>query len=255
MKLSGAPEPDQLLSATEFIDQVNTLTFDEREEAALTTLLQGHVPSYMRSFVKLTVTFRDKQNVTHELSLHVLPDYLTIGNDLDHLLMPLNPLTAQKLCDAWNCMLPTSKIVNMIWSSAAFKLSPQPWGPPYDASMHSTSRYVVHNERIMATMQKNLVDHTKLVAGHKKDVVLCNRLALQPKQVAIYGWHQANGIPIQPVSLVHENTYADYSHGIRLVSLECELDGNAEDLRAVLQDPTLCIAVSNEGPLKVIRQP
>ncbi len=40
----------------------------------------------------------------------------------------------------------------------------------------------------------------KLIAGHKKDVVITNRLLTMPKRVAIYGWHRPNGSPIQPLA-------------------------------------------------------
>jgi hypothetical protein len=93
------------------------------------------------------------------------------------------------------------------------------------------------------------------MGGHKKDVVLTKQLAAKPKSVAIFGWHQANGKPIQPVYLGHENTYADYSHGIRMVSRECLLDDQPDDLGRVLMDANLCGVVSSEGPLPFIRQP
>ena len=64
-----------------------------------------------------------------------------------------------------------------------------------------------------------------LVSGHKKDVVLTNRLITHPGQIAIYGWHRGIGEPIQPLSTVHGAGYADYSHGIRLVSQMAMIDG------------------------------
>ncbi len=62
-------------------------------------------------------------------------------------------------------------------------------------------------------------------AGHKKDVVITNRLTREQGRIAIYGWHQPTGIPIQPLSTVHGAGYADYSHGIRLVSDVVLIDG------------------------------
>ena len=34
-----------------------------------------------------------------------------------------------------------------------------------------------------------------LVSGHKKDVVISPRLTTNPEKLAIYGWHQLNGVP------------------------------------------------------------
>ncbi len=60
----------------------------------------------------------------------------------------------------------------------------------------------------------------ELISGHKKDLVLSNRLRQLPDRVAIYGWHRAPGDPIQPLSTVHGARYVDYSHGVRLVSAD-----------------------------------
>jgi hypothetical protein len=121
--------------------------------------------------------------------------------------------------------------------------------------MMSIERIVAHNARVQDKLKELGYDGLGLLSGHKKDVVLSARLATKPKSVAIFGWIQPNGKPIQPVSTVHENTYADYSHGVRLVSQECVLDGSPMDLSVVLQDPVLCVALSDEGPLPFVRQP
>lgn len=243
------------MTATDFVKSIAGLDRHKREDASLAALLAGHVPSYMRDFVDVTLTFADVQGVGHTLVIRSLPDYLCIGTDSDRLRIPLWPLTAQKVADAWNCVLPTSKVVTILWNAAASKLPPQPWGPPYDASMMSTDRIVQHNARIETSIKKLNLDATKLMGGHKKDVVLTKQLAAKPKSVAIFGWHQPNGKPIQPVYLGHENTYADYSHGIRMVSRECLLDDQPADLASVLTDANLCGVVSNEGPLPFVRQP
>jgi hypothetical protein len=51
---------------------------------------------------------------------------------------------------------------------------------------------------------------------------------------------------------VHENTYADYSHGVRLVDSTMVVDGVERPIAEVLRDPVLCKLVSGEG---VIRDP
>ena len=243
------------MTATDFVKSIAGLDRSKREDAALAALLAGHVPSYMRDFVDVTITFADSHDVGHKLVVRVLPDHLCIGTDADRLRIPLWPLTAQKVADAWNCVLPTTKLVTIIWNAAPSKVTPQPWGPPYDASMMSTDRIVQHNARVEATLKKLGIDGTKLMAGHKKDVTITNQLIAKPKQVAIFGWIQANGKPIQPLYLGHEAQYCDYSHGIRVISRECVLDGQPDDLARILMDPQLCVGVSDEGPLKLVRQP
>jgi hypothetical protein len=59
----------------------------------------------------------------------------------------------------------------------------------------------------------------KLVAGNKKDVIISNRIYNDTSNchVVIYGWHKTNGKAIQPLYARHLNSWADYSHGIRLI--------------------------------------
>src|SRR5262249_8630683 len=57
--------------------------------------------------------------------------------------------------------------------------------------------------------------------------------------VVIYGWHYKSGKNIQPESDVHENTYVDYSHGIRLLSQKMVVDGKPALLADVLKDKEL----------------
>ena len=86
-----------------------------------------------------------------------------------------------------------------------------------------------------------------LVAGDKKDVVIAAKLSGTPGKVAIYGWHQANGKPIQPLYTGHADFYADYSHGIRLVQLTLGVNGVVKTVPEVLADAALCGLLSDEG--------
>ena len=252
-------ESSKTITASQFVTGLMNQSRSQREESFLNALLQGLVPQHMKSFVEVPFSFIDANSMTHSIVLNVLPDYLKIGTDDDSFRVPLWPLTAQKIADAWECVLPTTRIVSLLWQHAVNKLPPQPWGPPYDASMMSTQRIVDHNKRVEVTAKSLSADLSKLTAGHKKDVVITNKLVVKPQQVAIFGWHQLNGKNIQPLYLGHENTYADYSHGIRMISFACTLDGQPDDVRRIMQDPILHGALvdhaSDEGPMKLVRQP
>ena len=91
-----------------------------------------------------------------------------------------------------------------------------------------------------------------LVSGHKKDVVLTNRLAQRPGQIAIYGWHRGPSAPIQPLSTVHGARYADYSHGIRLVSQTAIVNGKRQAVYDILRDSMLANALSDEGSMREV---
>jgi hypothetical protein len=92
-----------------------------------------------------------------------------------------------------------------------------------------------------------------LVAGIKKDVVITNRLKEKPNRVAIYGWHKLDGEPIQPLTIVHKETYVDYSHGTRLVRRAMRVDGRDMMIEDVLKDPHRCAVISDEGTIEVPR--
>ena len=90
-----------------------------------------------------------------------------------------------------------------------------------------------------------------LVSGDKKDVVMSNRLASNLGRIAIYGWHRAPGDPIQPLSIVHGVNYADYSHGIRLISQWALINGKLQSIRHLLQNPSTAKVLSDEGPMRL----
>ncbi len=91
------------------------------------------------------------------------------------------------------------------------------------------------------------------MAGHKKDVVIANRLFKTRGKVAIYGWHKPDGKPIQPLYTGHAASHVDYSHGIRLVSRRMMVNGVATTIEEVLADPAAAPLLSNEGPMPQTR--
>ncbi|MFN7135102.1 MAG: hypothetical protein ACK4N5_23705, partial [Myxococcales bacterium] len=199
--------------------------------------------------VTVSATLSDGR--VHTATFQVMPDYLAIGSDDDQVRIPMNPLTAQRIADAFGMSLPTRLVVDAVYANAEVKLPPRPMTP--GAQMMSNAYFAQHD----ATIDGQLAGRTPgaLVAGHKKDVVLTNLLAQRPDRVAIYGWHQPNGKAIQPLSTIHENTYADYSHGVRLVGGTVRVDGVERPIAEVLRDPVLSKLLSDEGPLRLTRQP
>jgi hypothetical protein len=97
----------------------------------------------------------------------------------------------------------------------------------------------------------------ELVGGDKKDVVISNIIYGYPApgRVVIYGWHYTSGTAIQPMYNGHEETYADYSHGIRLVQMNMLVNGVAATVSSVLQSTTISALLSDEGSIAVPRYP
>jgi hypothetical protein len=185
---------------------------------------------------------------------YVTPDYLAVGSNEDYFLTPMTPLLAQRLADTLLCALPTRKMVDDIYAAAPLKLSPAPIPP--SAEMITVPVFVRHDSLVRAQRHAELDRFPlgTLVGGTKKDVVISNKIRneLKPgvhKPVVIYGWHQAGGIPIQPLYNGHGETYADYSHGIRLVLNAAQLDGVPTRVSEILKDSTLSAILSDEGPI------
>jgi hypothetical protein len=224
-----------------FMGTLLSASVPAREAAMLAEILRGNVPPSLTRLAGVPVSAGK-----HTGTVFVAPDYLGIGSDQDFVRTPLNALSAQAIADHLGCVLPTTKLVDAIWRAAPRKLAPLPWGPPYDATMLSTARFVAHSDRITAQRAGTPLD--ELVAGDKKDVVLTETIAAHPGHVAIYGWQLPNGQPIQPLATIHAITYADYSHGVRLVLGRMLVDGAEIALADVLADPNLCALVTDEGP-------
>lgn len=233
------------MTGSSFIQANMNIKGAQRERNILNEFQHGNIPDFLRHFVPIDVV-----QGANTLTMLVMSDYLSIGSSQDYCRMPMSPLTAQAIATQYDCSLPTKMIVDHIWRNSPNRLEPKPWGPPYDTSMSDTYRYGVHNN----TIQQQLVlrDPTVLISGHKKDVVLTNRLAPNNPghRVAIYGWIQSNGTPIQGLNpRDHDDQYADYSHGIRLVANDVMINSVPMKLQDVLKHPTLCYMISDEGPL------
>jgi hypothetical protein len=223
---------------------VRSLTRAAREAALVREVRAGNVPSFLRRLEPVSVTLGGRTIV-----YHVTPDYLAVGSDDDFVRLSLSATAAQAMADASGCLLPTARMVDQVFAQAAVRLAPQPLPP--GPAMVTVDYFLLHEARVEAQRRGRPLG--ALTAGHKKDVVLTNRLLAQPGRVAIYGWHRAVGAPIQPLSLVHERSYSDYSHGVRLVHPVATVDGQDVRLSDVLRDPALAPLLSGEGVLRTLR--
>ena len=237
-----------MTSATELTKQYTKApTVQAREKLIYDHIKQGLSPSCVHNTTKITIV-----NKSDVLQLEVYQDYYSVGDDTDFLRIPLLPKTAQIVANMFDCCLPTRKIVNEIWNNATVKLAPKPYAPgPSDPSRSSTAAYVKNNEAIEAQLLKQGISGAPnfLIAGHKKDIVVCKALQRKKDKLFIYGWHELNGKPIQPLSDAHAGNYVDYSHGIRLIKNECVLNGTKTTVKEVLKSSQYCVLLSDEGTL------
>jgi hypothetical protein len=215
-----------------FAETIADLPPKAREAAIVQEIIRGNIPDFLRKFRIIHIDRCDYR---------VMPDYLAVGSDDDYVRMPMTPGSGQAIADAFGCSLPTRKMVDDIYKNADVKLDPKPLTQEREA----VRSFVQHNQIIEEQLAGKLPG--RLVAGHKKDIVITNRLKEKPHKVAIYGWHKLDGKPIQPLYVGHADYYADYSHGVRLIQREVLVDSKPYDLREVLKDPALCASLSDEG--------
>jgi hypothetical protein len=244
------------MSGSQFATYIWSMSLTDRENAIYAEVLNGNVPDFMRNLVPVT----SSATISHTLytcTYYVLPDYTAIGCDTDYFLCPMTPLLAQRIADQIGCTLPTSKMVDDIWLAASVKLAPSTIPP----SPQMTTVPIFYQEDTTIWNQRKVVLATnplgELVGGDKKDVIISNHIYGNPSpgRVVIYGWTQLDSVPIQPVYWGHENTYADYSHGIRFVQLACTLNGSATTVNNILTSSSLDSVLSDEGTIAVPRYP
>lgn len=218
-----------------------------RDDVIARAITAGNLPEFQRRLVPVTLAGRDERGQDLRITLCVMPDYLAIGSNADFVRVPLGLPAANRIAEQFDMVLPTTRMVDAIHVQAGLRLAPEPMTP--GPQMASTEYFVRHNATLERQRRAAGAALGVLVSGHKKDLVLSNRLARNPGRVAIYGWHRASGQPIQPLSTVHGAAYADYSHGIRLISRRAYVNGRAVDLRDLLADGRYAGLLSDEGPI------
>lgn len=239
------PRPVGAETGSAFLDRAEGLGRAAMDDAVEAAILAGNIPDHLRKLVPITMS--DDRGRT--AVLHVTCDYLAVGSDADFIRMPMTSAAAQRLCNRLGTILPTPRLVDAIYKQAVVKLPPS-WidGGPTEGTL---ADYAVHNEKLEKRRQRD--DHPlgSLVAGHKKDIVLCERMFEHPGRVAIYGWHEREGKVVQPLSTRHSCRYADYSHGIRLVDQSMTIDGRVLRVADVLEDPDVADLLSDDGALPI----
>ena len=243
-RLPLPPRPAGAPTGSALAVELDNLSLDAREERLRSEILSGNVPQGLRTFVPVTV-----RSAGMDLTLYVLPDYLAAGSDDDYLLLPLSPRMAQDIAEKLESQLPTPRIVDLVYSNAAIRLTPKPMPP--DTNMTRVSRFMEHTLQVRKQLGELGINRMpgRLTAGHKKDVVVSSRLRDVSGRVAIYGWHKPDFTPIQPLYIGHAETWVDYSQCVRLVHNKVRLNGEERGLADVLRTSTAAM-LSDEGPLE-----
>lgn len=234
-----SPPQESRMSGTRFIDSVRNLPQDERERRIFEEVAKGNVPDFVlrQNFRPVSVSaVIDGRQVS--ATFRVSADYIAVGTNQDYVRMPMSPLLAQRIAAHLGCVLPASRMVDLVDEESKrqggfqrFYAAPEIASRVTDpdtgrkvGARWNIRKYGAYEGRWMksaafAEEQSRMVDddlHSSarqdgIRSGHKKDIVY-HPEAERRRNVAIY--HKG----IQGLNYVtHENTYADYSHGARLV--------------------------------------
>ena len=172
----------------------------------------------------------------------VSTDYLTAQG----VHIPLWPSTAQRIADRFDAILPTKALVDAIWRAAVVKIEPHPMN--YRPLAGDDVRIIAQHEAIV---DSQVTGREGLRDGGFKSIVVGRTLATPAGagKVCIFGWHRANGVPIQPVYCSHSARFSDYSHGTRLASRTAYLNGQPVAIETLFADPRYAPLLNESGTL------
>ncbi len=238
---------DPSVTGTAFYTTSAAWGWKQRDSLAEALILAGQMPDFLKRFTAVKVHAVSASSKKLQVVYYVSPDYLSVGTNEDWARIPLTPMAAQRIADSFHCFLPTPQITNDIYAQAKVKLAPVPMYAFRDSTVTMWQHHLI--------IEGQRKGRKGLIAGIKKDVVLSGKLLQDPRpnRVAIYGWHQLNGKPIQPVYTGHVNWYVDYSHGIRLVYRTIWVNGRPMDYTAVMADPFLRKILAGDDANTVLR--
>ena len=256
-RAAGAP------TGSAFINSLGNTTGVERENRIFEQLRAGNMPPSLLTFHTVRTTATDRAGASHRIEYYVTPDVLSIGTESDAVRVPMDPVTAQRVADAFDCLLPTARMVEQIYAAAPTKLefiAGNFAGTPRAYLQAASSSYQEHSRAIDAQLRR---PPTILTAGHKKELVISSNYRQQGQhdshpvpKLAFYGAFKANGEPWQRgagprgmPSFAHEPSYVDYSHGVRLVWPTMQVDGSERRVADVLADANLAPLLAAEGAI------
>ena len=150
---------------------------------------------------------------------------------------------AQRIADQLHAILPTPRILQLIWEQADVRLFPCTL--PADQEMASTVRMIEHSRCV----DERIAGRKGLIVNVGKHWVLTNHITEKRNLAANYGWFMKGQRPIQTLGTRHDTAHTDYSQVLRLVKPTISVDGREVDIRRIGRSPELWGLVSDEGPL------
>jgi peptidoglycan hydrolase-like protein with peptidoglycan-binding domain len=252
MSRTGQGATRQPLGGRAFLEGLRGSNGAAREAAFMGAIHAGNIPDSLRGLRPVTIT--DPRNSTVSITIYVTPDYLRVGRDGDSAIIPLGANGSYTAAAGFNGIIPTPHMVDAIYRSGR-RVDAEPMTP--DGRMTSTGYLIDQIGTTDAALARRGASLGALVGGHRKDVVVNDRLETRPTRVAIYGWHGTNGQPLEPGNTAHREDYVDYSHGTRIVHGVVRVTTGDEvtyrSIHDVLQDRRYAHILTGDGTLNAAR--
>ena len=244
---------------------------EAREAAFWQEFQKGNYPSFVSLFAPVTMTDKAGRKATFMVSV----DYAAIGTDDDWLRMPLSGYHATRVAEAFGCYLPTNKLVMEIYRQAAVKLVAHPFdcqGTGSGTWQRSNVATMGHEDVLQGKtpckkgqrmpsadgkFNPLLGNHDGvcsisgphpgvLVSGHMKEVILSHENLAE--RLAFWGFFTSVGKPIQSgFGCRHGPGYSDYSHGVRMVKGDVDLDGQRMSYAELVTNPAYASLMFDSG--------
>lgn len=188
----------------------------------------------------------------------------------DGVRLPMSANEMQQVCDLLSCMMPTPKILDLIWQQADMR---------FDPVINVNGRIVAESDihLVHNAIEKKIAsapgDSSGLIDNVGKYWVLSNRLQQTPqygvRTACNYGWHSSNGASSavtpklhvwQAEGTRHDDRHADPSQvwrGVYRLARHIDPHGNVAlvDLHTIAKSPELAPLINHNGVLRVLRQP
>ncbi len=235
----------QASPGSQLLTSLRDCSLADREQRLLAELQAGNVPRHSRSFVPLQIEASTADGQRLSAVGFVTADFLAVGSDDDFCRIAVTPGTASRMARILGCLLITPKLSDDIHDAATVRLQPQ----PLTEQRESAATLLQHENLIRQQLLMQETAEPFLLSGVKKDLVLTTRLLGKPRKVALYGWQQPDGLPIQPVYAGHSQQYVDYSHAVRLIHETLWINHQPHSTTEILSDPVLWPLLTREGPL------
>lgn len=252
-----------VMKASDIVKQLPASAGPARESAIIEVVRAGH-------YLPIEWVEVEVNRMGQTGKFWVARDALALGELGDAVRVNVTAATAQRLADMLNATMPTTFLLDTVKQRFGDVVYPCIQAPDsasrvrqgLSPSMSDTLAMVTHSQRVDEAIKKKPLQ--KVVCNVGKHWVLTNFLASKPEHTAAnYGWFSVSAPYVsasgqrmwQTLGTKHNDQHVDYSQVFQPVRAMVEANGKLLSFLEVAEHPEFWPLVSDEGMLKVSRQP